>query len=167
MSAYVRPKRPNNVRVDDFDRPPDPVPQGQPGVREFAFPPRNPMPKQQDSGSFFHGFDNLHHQAFDRASSGGESTNLTNPKIEHLSFLVKTLAELQFITKGKVGADGSVELMFCSPEPIVAQTTPVPSTVMPTKNEYDTMYSPHRGRSHGGQVRHVSERHRKRRPLLF
>lgn len=166
MSAYVRPKRPNTVRVDDFDRPPDPVPNRQPEFKEFAFPPRNPMPRQQDSGSFFHGFDNLHQHAFDRASSGGESTSMMNPKIEHLSFLVKTLAELQFITKGKVGADGSVELMFCSPEPIVAQTTPVPS-VTPIKNEYDTMYSPHRDRSNGGSSRHVSVRHRKRRPLLF
>jgi hypothetical protein len=108
-----------------------------PKVRDkFSEPSGQPMFTQggDADGSFFQGFDNLHSASFKANASTGSTvkTESTTPKIEHLAFLVKTLADLQFITKGKVDSDGKVELMFCSPEPVVTQVAS--SVTEPAKN---------------------------------
>jgi len=104
--AYDRPKRGPNVRVEEK-------------LREPTGDPHN----VEEPSAFFRGFDNMHSGAFRNSSTGSSenSTGTVSPELKHLAALVKVLAELQFITKGKVDSNGKVELMFCSPEPIVTQ----------------------------------------------
>jgi hypothetical protein len=104
------PKGRKFASVDSFEDPPD-VPA--PNVQEYA------------PGDFFHGFDNMHSDSFRKSPVGGQMNNrVKGPKVDSLESLVAKLAELQFIVKGKIDSENNVELMFCSPEPIVTQEVP-------------------------------------------
>lgn len=108
--AYERrpPKGSKFASVDSFEEPPGPVPM-----------------TQESSGNFFYGFDNMHSDSFRKAPLGGQMNNrVKGPKVDSLESLVAKLAELHFIVKGKIDSENNVELMFCSPEPIVTQEVP-------------------------------------------
>jgi hypothetical protein len=119
--AYDRPnKRSKNVRVDDFEEIPGDNPSGEP-------------PKS----FFFSDYNNMHPGSFAKAhfSGGKANSGIQGPSGCTLETLVSTLAELHFTTKGKVGEDGKFELIFCSPEPVVAEVKPktvVQTTVRPS-----------------------------------
>jgi hypothetical protein len=85
-------------------------------------PPAGGKPDQ----NFFSGFDFVHSDSFNHASFGGvKNIGIKGPKVESLESLVTRLAELHFVVKGKISEDGKVEMMFCSPEPIVTQEVPL------------------------------------------
>jgi hypothetical protein len=91
--------------------------------------------------------------------SSQQVTNLLTNSVEgvqvaNLESLVRTLASLQFTTKGKIDADGKVEIVFCSPEPIVMEEKVAP-TVRFVKPDHPQESTPRR-----------KHRHRERR-LLF
>lgn len=107
--AYERkpPKGNKFANVSSFEEPPIQIPQG-----------------QADSG-FFTEFDQMHSDSFKKTSFGGKMNDgIKGPRVESLETLVAKLAELHFTVKGKIDAEGKVEMMFCSPEPIVTQEPP-------------------------------------------
>jgi len=96
-------------------------------VDSFEEPPGSNVPKAQGTpqGNFFYGFDNMHSDSFRKTPFGGQmNSQVKGPKVDSLESLVAKLAELHFIVKGKVDSESNVELMFCSPEPIVTQEVP-------------------------------------------
>jgi len=118
--ANVRPKRTNKVRVEDFE--------------ESSEAP----PVREEPQSFFYSdYSRMHSAKFaeaPQAASFGSNAGIKGPSGCTLETLVSTLATLQFVTKGKVDADGKFELVFCSPEPVVSEvktsTTPTPKSVL-------------------------------------
>jgi len=107
--ANVRPPRKSKfTRVDDEEEP------------ELINPVRG------EKSSFFNDYDQMHQKAFKVSGDKPENLNSKSTYDVNLESLVKTLASLQFTTKGKIDADGKVEIMFCSPEPIVMEARRMP-----------------------------------------
>jgi len=139
--ANVRPPRKSKfTRVDDDEEP------------ELINPVRN----EQPNGSFFSDYDQMHSKFFKSADDKSADKKVEETKVVDLESLVRTLASLQFTTKGKIDADGKVEIVFCSPEPIVMEEKPVPEVRFVEPNKP----SKERARRH-------SHRHKERKRLLF
>jgi len=108
----------------------------------------NPRRDEQPTGSFFNDYDQMHSKSFNNM----DDKSIENKKIKGLTggdleSLVKTLASLQFTTKGKIDADGKVEIVFCSPEPIVMEEKPVPE-VRFVKSDAPQRMAPHHSHRH-------------------
>jgi len=114
--ANVRPRRSKFTRVDDENEEPELI---------------NPVRNETTSNSnFFNDYDQMHSSTF-RNGNGGKPEQNVPDKVKDasgrdLESLVRTLASLQFTTKGKIDSDGKVEIIFCSPEPIVIEEKPKP-----------------------------------------
>jgi hypothetical protein len=137
--AYVRPPRKSKVtRVDDDEEP------------ELINPTRDEKPT-----GLFADYDQMHSKTFKPAGDKPANKNsVEGVQVANLESLVRTLASLQFTTKGKIDADGKVEIVFCSPEPIVMEEKVAP-TVRFVKPDLPQESTPRR-----------KHRHRERR-LLF
>lgn len=136
--AYERPKKGTKfARVDTFDESIE-----------------NPTPRQSGvSNDFFEGFDNIHSGKFAASSFGGGRANRLESKTiksSQLESLVTRLAELHFTVKGKVDDEGKVELMFCSPEPVVVQEPAMAQIAAPSVS-----FAPEAK----PEIRYIKERH--------
>jgi hypothetical protein len=132
-------------------------------VSSFEEPPIQIPPKQaQAETGFFAEFDQMHSDSFKKAPIGGKfGSGIKGPRVESLESLVAKLAELHFTVKGKIDEDGKVEMMFCSPEPIVQEEPPKrgPAVEFAPQPAVRYIEAPHRHRD-----KHDS---RKGRKLLF
>jgi len=135
----VRPSRRSTAKVDRNDVPME----GGPNVGN---PPK--------VNSFFDEYDNWHSEKFSNTPYGGGKTTFQKTKGHSVESIVTTLASLQFTMKGKLDEDGKLELVFCSPEPVVTQdTTPAATKVseVNTPQERIVQFAEHprvRARSH-------------------
>jgi len=140
--ANVRPPRkPKFTRVDDEIEEP-----------ELINPPfRRENPTEN---SFFNDYDQMHSKSFHNGSTGGKPGDTSQFQMKgikgaDLESLVKTLASLQFTTKGKIDSDGKVEIVFCSPEPIVMEEKPTPRVeFIELKQPKEAPRHSHRHREH-------------------
>jgi hypothetical protein len=133
--ANVRPPRKTKfTRVDDDEEP------------ELI------NPKREEKPSFFTDYDQMHQNSFRKSGDKPEVQSNKGTFDVNLESLVKTLASLQFTTKGKIDADGKVEIMFCSPEPIVLEEKSIPEAKLVEFGYPKEHYSRHKH----------SHRHKKR-----
>jgi hypothetical protein len=112
--ANVRPQRKSQfTRVDNDNEEP-----------ELINPTRG---KTTANSFFFDDYSQMHSKTFkpDPDKPGKEIISKGIQSCD-LESIVRTLASLQFTTKGKIDADGKVELVFCSPDPIVTTENPKP-----------------------------------------
>jgi hypothetical protein len=113
--ANVRPPRKSQfTRVDNDNEEPELI---------------NPKREKTTANSFFFDdYNQMHSETFKAATGEPVKQPLQSKGISggNLESLVRTLASLQFTTKGKVDADGKVEIVFCSPVPIVTEEKPKP-----------------------------------------
>jgi hypothetical protein len=128
--ANIRPPRKSKVtRVDDDEEP------------ELI------NPKREEKFSFSSDYDQMHQKSFKGPDDKSGPTKQKGTFDVNLESLVKTLASLQFTTKGKIDADGKVEIMFCSPEPIVLEEKPIPQDKL-VEFDYPEQRSPRHKHSH-------------------
>jgi hypothetical protein len=111
--------------------------------------------------SFDGDYDQMHNQSFTNGVGGKptpKETKIKGASVSDLESLVKTLASLQFTTKGKVDSDGNVEIVFCSPEPIVVEEKPEPKVQLVHVSDKPEIQEKGSRRAH---------RHKERKKIMY
>jgi len=140
MASQRKPKKATSQQATDFE------------YADEEVPTMGPAPS-----AFMHDYNEMHPGLKPASTTqvSGDKKAFNGASIESI---VSTLAHLQFTTKGRIDENGKFELIFCSPEPTVAEVRHVPRTQRVT-------YTEDEGHDHKGHERKRSG-HRKKPWLL-
>jgi len=128
----------------------------------FEFADEEVPLQETPRSAFMSDFQNMHPSLNTQTGSGDKVEKNAMVGKTSIESIVSTLAHLQFTTKGRIDENGKFELIFCSPEPVVAEV----SRLMPRHRE-TVKFIEDDSRSSYGHTRKRSGHKRKSIPWLL